>query len=99
MARIKFSQQKPETRDYDVLRQEQRGARWENVGQVLGFGDGPAGWAALGKDADAWTSYFDTRQAATDEMLAGHTFKTRQLERDRAELEAREHEADREIEL
>jgi hypothetical protein len=99
MPRIRFSQQKPGTRDYDVLRQERRGGQWEKVGQVLGFGDAPGGWAALGKDADAWTTYFGTRSAATQEMLAGHTFKTRQLEADRAELAAREHEHDMEAEL
>lgn len=95
--RIKFRQQQPDSRDYDVLQQEKRGATWERVGQVLGFGDAPGGWAALGKGAEAWTTFFPTRRAATEEMLGGHTFKTRQLEHDRAAREARKQEAEPEL--
>jgi hypothetical protein len=86
--------QDPAFRDYQVLTQEEKGQRWTERGMVSRYGvtsqpGARPSWSALGKDADAWTNYFGTRAEATQEMLGGHTWKTRQAEADRAAWEAR----------
>jgi hypothetical protein len=76
---------RPDWRDYEVHVQGAKRQPWRVAGLVSRFGAaGPAAWSALGSRADAWTEFKGTRREATEEMLGGHTFKTRQLERDRA---------------
>lgn len=70
------------TVEYAVETRGGKGQRWCYRGRVMrcggGYyaGDGVAQWAALGTDADAWTSYRRTRGEAVADMLAGVTFKT-----------------------
>lgn len=73
---------KPGDRQYDVRAQEAPRGRWQDLGWVMGLSHegGPASWAGLRNGADAWTEWHDTRQAAADDMAAGRTFRTRQLE-------------------
>ncbi len=100
MTRVRYRRREPEEpqqpgfRDYDVLTQEHKGGRWELAGMVSRYGrpELPATWNALRTDADAWTGWFPTRREATAEMLSGHTWVTRQSERERAAREQPEME-------
>ena len=77
--RIRYRRRDDGEREYDVLTQDQPRARWQEAGRVTGFGEPPA-WAALSTGAPAWTDYRTTRQAAAEDMLAGRTFQSGQIE-------------------
>jgi hypothetical protein len=99
--RIRFRRREdyqPEDRNYDVRTQDKPRGRWQEAGRVVGLGAPPVQWAALGTEADAWTNWMPTRQAAAEEMLDGHTFRTRQDEAYRAKWQARHESRGEELE-
>jgi hypothetical protein len=84
MTMRRFRRADPEelTDAYVVETREARGQRWQRRGLVARAGTPPdVTWNALADGGAAWTNWLPTRGAAAEEMLAGHTHKTREAQR------------------